>query len=270
MDTKSIFESRSSGIRLRTISMFVAAAAAIVGTSAKAHADCVTVNRITDGPPYAEYDLVNKCHGYANIYWTRKGDKTTETGKWVASGCQTTHEQYFPGEYAFGSVEFPQGGDGDLCISTKDKSKAEEKVDKKSPSSAPSRINPHGSGVPVDSPLARAREAAKKKAEGAEQKNEAAAKEVKNIYKEKVDELQAEKARQAAEAEAARQNQETIRQQLEAEKSQAKPLQCFPVHHFSECQNSCFDYYRQLRRDASTFCRNSCQPGYNQHCFTIP
>jgi hypothetical protein len=77
---------------------------------------------------------------------------------------------------------------------------------------------PNGSAVPADSPLARAREAAKRKAEDAEKKNAAAAVEVKNVYRDKVNELREEKARQAAEADAVRRNQENIRQQMEAER----------------------------------------------------
>jgi hypothetical protein len=136
-----------------------------------------------------------------------------------------------------------------------------------------SSVVPKGSAVPADNPLARAREAAKKKAEEAEQKNEAAANQVKSLYKEKLDELKAEKAREAADAEAVRQNQAKIREQMETEKTQPKekpPLkqvQCFAIHEYAGCFNTCLRYYGHL---GESYCRNGCTPGEHQHCVEIP
>jgi hypothetical protein len=89
-------------------------------------ADCVATNQ-TATTPYAEFDLTNRCHGYARVFWTRRSDKgAIEEGHWSAEGCKTTHHQYFPGQYSFTSIDFPNGGDGDSCLYPGDSAKRDD------------------------------------------------------------------------------------------------------------------------------------------------
>lgn len=96
------------------------------------NADCVTTNQTASGPPYAEFDLKNGCRGNAIVHWTRRGEKgALELGSWHAGGCKTTHHQYFPGEYSFTSIEFPQGGNGESCLDPGDSAKRNDPPNQK-------------------------------------------------------------------------------------------------------------------------------------------
>jgi hypothetical protein len=80
-----------------------------------AFADCISISP-TSKSPYAEFDIKNTCRGAAIIPWTMTTNSGhTESDRFFATGCKTTHEQYFPGEYKFGNSQFPDGGDAEIC-----------------------------------------------------------------------------------------------------------------------------------------------------------
>ena len=83
-------------------------------------AQCVTVKPTDDGPPYAVFQLENKCGGVARIPWTRKSDAKPETGSWSIDACSSAKHQYFMGRYTFGDPEFPSGGSNLQCLNKDD------------------------------------------------------------------------------------------------------------------------------------------------------
>jgi hypothetical protein len=97
------------------LGIFVPFFAATCGVNAGA--DCITTKQLAAGPPYAEFELMNRCRGDAIVHWTRKTDTGhSEPGKWYVLACKTQQHQYSPGNYEFGDVEFPNGGGNERCL----------------------------------------------------------------------------------------------------------------------------------------------------------
>jgi hypothetical protein len=130
---------------------------------------------------------------------------------------------------------------------------------------------PKSSATPADdaSPLARAREAARKMAEDANAKNNSAKVEAKSQYQTLIDELKKEKAKEEAEERAVRQNQEKIRQQLEEENDEKANSN--PRVTNAACYNDiqiCFSQCKTIHSDLD--CTGYCQLGrlgFDQHCY---
>lgn len=114
--------------RLRTLMSVIV----LLVTSSALHAQpsCLSGPELVENTrSYMTWRWTNHCGTSVKVHWTRQGETRTETGSWFVAKCETSQNQYFPGQYSF-SYEFDQSGVSRTCLGRDNDAKRDEKAAK--------------------------------------------------------------------------------------------------------------------------------------------